>query len=165
MVDNVVLRAIAFAFAICACMTGLDKSAAATAVQYPGKADPDLLDEYRKDLPGAGYLMGKDEFGIARAHSVAAICQKLGGAGGANLWTGFEFPFRPEMIDGLTDFTTTIIDKCDLQIRGLCELVARALQGNDRGMNYLLTRSKSFLTPKDRARLRAAIHDGDVPTA
>jgi len=157
MADDFVLRAIALAFAICACMTGLDKSAAATAAQYPGNADPDLLEEYRKDLPGAGYTIGKDEFSIARARSVAAICQQLGRAGAADLWAGSDFPFHPEMIDGLTDFSTTIIETYDLERRGLCELLARALQGHDRGMRYLLMRSKVFLTPEDRTRLRAAI--------
>lgn len=153
--DDFVRRAIAFAFAVCACITGLDKSAAATAQQYPASADPDLLDEYRKDMPGAGYLMGKDEFGIARARSAAAICHQLDPSG--DLWAGSDFPFRPEMIDGLTEFATEIIDTYDPETRGLCELLSRALQGNERGMRYLTLRSKVFLTPEDRARLRAAI--------
>lgn len=159
MPQDFVLRVTAFAFAVCACMIGLEKSAAATARQYPGDGDADLLDDYRNILPGASFVMGKDEMGLARARSAAAVCEHLARADGdgSELFAGSEFPFRPEIIDGLAAFTLNIVDVADREVRGLCELLARAFGGNPRGMRYLRLRSKVFLMPEDRAKLRARL--------
>ena len=71
------LRAIAFGFIMCACMTSLEKSAKVNAKQHPETADRDILDEIHADLPGAGFAMGIDRFGIERARSSIQICRAI----------------------------------------------------------------------------------------
>lgn len=143
-----VLRSIAFGFIVCACMMGLEKSAAETARQHPASRDLDVLDEIHADLPGASFVIGRDEFLLARAQSAISICQSLARAAGIELFQpDGAFPLPKNTIDVLSNFTLSVVDWDDSAARGLCELLARALHDNDRGLEYLKLRSKVFKMP------------------
>jgi len=143
-----ILRAIAFGFIVCACLSGLEKSAAATARQYPASMDPDILDEIHADLPGANFVIGIDESLTARAESVIAICHYLATTANIGLFqTDAAFPLPENLMVILSKFMLTIVDWDNSIARGLCELTARALHGNDRGIEYLKLRSKVFKMP------------------
>lgn len=138
------LRLIAFAFAIFACLIGLDKSAAATAAAYPEGAETDLLEDVYAKLPGASFVMGKDPLAIARAQAAARLCRRLAEEMDEPLWGAAEFPFHPGLIEALADFATGVVEHANLDERGLCELIARSLHGHPRGTRYLRLRSKMF---------------------
>jgi hypothetical protein len=138
------LRTIAFAFAVSACMINLDKSAEATAAAHPESAEPDLLDEIYAQLPGAAFTMGRDPFAGARAHAVARLCRRLAPSFSDPFASDQEFPFHPGLIEALAEFAAGVIDHQNVDERGLCELVARSLHGHPRGTRYLRLRSKMF---------------------
>jgi hypothetical protein len=142
------IRAIAFGFAMCACMFGLEKSAAATAERYPASADIDVLDEIHADLPGAGFVIGIDRGMVARARSALNVCEAIARGRGIDLFlAGGEFPLPADILEVMTEFATTVVDRKDMRSRGMCEMLARAFQGNDRGIEYLKFRSKVFKMP------------------
>jgi hypothetical protein len=147
------LRSVAFAFAVSACMISLDKSAVATVALYPAAADPDPLDEIYSQLPGASFAMSSDPFAIERARAVSTLCHELDIGAIDPFLNVADFPFRPDLIDMLAQFSTQIIDNADMAERGLCELVARSLHGHPRGMRLehqrrpkMLVASTSHLT-------------------
>jgi len=143
-----VLRAIAFGFAMCACMYGLEKSAAATALAYPASGDRDTLGEIHASLPGASFVIGIDQSAVVRARSALRVCEVLAGQQGIDLYApDGDFPLFPDVIETTTAFATTVVTDQDPQIRGLCELLARAFHGHDRGVDYLMSRSKVFKMP------------------
>ena len=146
------LRVIAFAFAVLACMSGLGKSAVATTQAYPPASDPDLLDEPYAKLPGASFKMGRDELAIERARAAAALCARLSPDENILYTNTADFPFHPSLIDVLANFSLDVLANDDEAERGLCELVARSLQGHPRGIRYLRLRSKSFLRGDEPAK-------------
>jgi hypothetical protein len=142
------LRSIAFGFVVFACMTGLELSARATAAEYPHTSDLDVFHEVHADLPGANYVMGIDMFGIERARSAMQICVAIANGAGIDLFAeGVDFPVYREMVDQLPEFARGIVETFNPDQRGLCELLARALQSNPRGVDYLINRSKKFRMP------------------
>lgn len=141
------LRGVIFAFNVFAVMSGLDKSAEETAIKTPSKTED--LDDIFNDLTGADFSIGVDPFMVARATSVQLIVEALARKKGIDLYaSSHDLLLYKDMMDVLSNFSLEIITRKNPPYRGKCEMLARALSGNPRGMRYLKLRSKKFVLPR-----------------
>jgi hypothetical protein len=145
------LKIIAFAFVIFAVMSSIDKSAEATAIQTPSSSEEDL-DNVLSDMAGADFSVGIDELAVARAQSVQLIVKSVAEQNNINLFEPHsDLLLYDDMAEVLTQFSLNIITRDNPPYRGKCEMLARALRGNPRGMRYLRLRSKKFSMPNNRS--------------
>jgi len=145
------LRGVIFAFAVFAVLSSLDKSAEATAKQTPSSSEEDL-DNFFNDMLGADFLSGTDELLKARAYSVKFICECVAEQNGIKLFEPCnDLLIHNDIIDVLLSFSLNIITRHNPPYRGKCEMLARALRGNPRGMRYLRLRSKKYSMPQNRS--------------
>ncbi len=146
------LRGVIFAFAVFAVMSGLDKSAEATAKQTPSSLNSEDLDDIFNDMAGADFSVGIDKFFVARAHSVQLVAKHIAEQNGIELFESCDdLPLYEDIIDVLSQFSLDIVTRDNPPYRGKCEMLARALRGNPRGMRYLKLRSKKFSMPQNRS--------------
>jgi hypothetical protein len=143
------LRVIVFAFVFFAVMKSIDTSAEATVAGIPSGSAIEDLDDVFSDMSGSSFVLGVDEFFVARARSVQLIVEKIAEQHGLALY-GLEddFPLVSDMIDVLPHFFLGMITKENPSYRAKCEMLARALRDNPRGLRYLRLRSKKFVMPQ-----------------
>ncbi|MGH8559284.1 MAG: hypothetical protein ACRESZ_17920 [Methylococcales bacterium] len=141
------LKIIAFAFVVFAVMSSIDKSAEATAIQTPSSSEEDL-DNVLGDMAGANFSVGIDKLAVVRAQSVQLIVKSVAKQNNIKLFEPHsDFLLYDDMAEVLTQFSLNIITRDNPPYRGKCEMLARALRGNPRGMRYLRLRSKKFSMP------------------
>jgi hypothetical protein len=129
-------------------MHSLHRSAAETARTYPASNDIDTRDDILGSLPGAEYVIGTDLFMRERAQSVLKLAEGLAERQGVGLYGVDDEPaLPPTIMNLLNDFVPEIISGSHPRYRGMCEMVARALQGHKEAIDYLVWRSKKYTLP------------------
>ncbi len=144
-------RAIAFCFLMFSCMLSLDVSARLTSETMAAEHDADMLDDIHGSMPGAEFVLAHAKHASLRWQSALRILNALCEKEGHSLYSQEgEFPLTQSFVTGVQDLLPEILSGVSPSNRSMCELVARAFHGHEKGFDFLLWRSKQFQFPKGR---------------
>jgi hypothetical protein len=143
------LRAIVFAYAAYAAMYSAAATAAATAALWDREPVEPIDFRDISPMPHVDYETewAIDRPFLQRALLVAELCEKIAAGRDLSLYgDNVPFPLPPTIVEDLVKFVGRVFDCDDENARRMSNLVARALDGDDEGMEYLYLRSKVFRT-------------------
>lgn len=139
------LRLIVFTFAAFAVLYSLTKSAKRTAIDQqliPDTVDFESIEKRHVDYE---YSIGTDLDFLDRARLITELCIKIAEKEEIVIF-GDEgtFPLSASIIDDLLLYVDKVMENDDRNAREMSLLVAEALHGHPRGMEFLKLRSKTF---------------------
>jgi len=140
-----VLRTIVFTYAVFAVLSSLEKSAEATAKNPENNNEVIDLDSFEKVNISYQFKYIADSDFIERTKFIIRLCQNIADREGVILFQNCGSFYLPHTIlSELSSCANLIFENEDQYARDMSTLIAEALQGYPKGMEYLYLRSKTF---------------------